>query len=325
MANAKSLYNGSFARGLEDPARTATFASTILINGLPPDFYKTYLQKVNAVTADDILRVAKKLINYDNTRIVIAGNSTQFIEALKKSGYPVKLFDKYANPVVEGAKDATVPAVKATDIIKAYIDAAGGAPELSKITSVDATVSMSVQGMKLNANIKKLAPNKEAMTVSMGTNVVMKSVFDGEKGYQQQGPNKKDLTPEEVAQKKVFTSLTEQLDYLKNPAFKLEVKGLQKVNSADAYQVEVTDPTGKKSTEYYDVKSKLLVKNENTTTTGGNSVVQTVELSDYRKVGNVMFPYKQSVTVSAAGQEQSFVLDVTDMKVNTGVTADDFK
>lgn len=325
LSNAKSLYNGSFARGLEDPARTATFASTILINGLPPDFYKTYLQKVNAVTADDILRVAKKLINYDNTRIVIAGNSNQFIEALKKIGYPVKMYDKYANPVVEGSKDAAVPAVKATDIIKAYIEAAGGVAELNKINSVDATISMSVQGMKLNANIKKLAPNKEAMIVSMGTNVVMKSVFDGEKGYQQQGPNKKELTPEEITQKKVFTSLTEQLDYLKNPAFKLEVKGLQKVNGADAYQVEVTDPTGKKSTEYYDVKSKLLVKNENTVTTGGNTVVQTVELSDYRKIGNVIFPYKQAMTVSAAGQEQSYVLDITDIKVNTGVTADDFK
>src|SRR6185312_4393909 len=71
LRSAKALYNGSFALGLEDPARTATFASTILINNLPRDFYKTYLQKVNAVTADDILRVARKYMDYDNTRIVI--------------------------------------------------------------------------------------------------------------------------------------------------------------------------------------------------------------------------------------------------------------
>jgi predicted Zn-dependent peptidase len=59
LANAKTLYAGSFARGLEDPSRTATFASNILINKLPADFYRTYLQKINAVTADDVLRVAK--------------------------------------------------------------------------------------------------------------------------------------------------------------------------------------------------------------------------------------------------------------------------
>ena len=104
LANAKALYNGSFARGLEDPARTASFASNILINNLPADFYKTYLQKVNAVTADDIMRVAQKYIDADNLRIVIVGNSAQILDGLKKSGYAVDLYDKYANPVTEGAQ-----------------------------------------------------------------------------------------------------------------------------------------------------------------------------------------------------------------------------
>jgi zinc protease len=324
LRNAKSLYNGSFALGLEDLARTATFASTILINKLPPDFYKTYLQKVNAVTADDILRVAQKYINYDNTRIVIVGNASKMIDGVKKLGYPVKLFDKFANPVVEG-QAAAVPAVKAADVIKNYIDATGGTAELSKVTSIDVTLTMAMQGMTLNVSEKKLAPNKESMSITMGGNVVMKSAFDGDKGYQMQMGNKKDMTAEEIAQKKVFTSLTEQLDYLNNPAFKLAVKGIQKVNGADAYQIDVTDPTGKTSTEYYDVNSKLLVKNESTTTTDGNTAMQTLELSDYRKVGNIMFPYKQAISVSAGGQDQNFVMTVTDVKLNTGVTADDFK
>jgi zinc protease len=186
-------------------------------------------------------------------------------------------------------------------------------------------MTMTMQGMSLNVDSKKLAPNKQLMTMSMNGNVMVKSVFDGDKGYQQQMGNKKDLTAEEVAQKKVFTSITEQLDYLSNPAFKLLVKGIQKVNGADAYQLVVTDPTGKSSTEYYDVKSKLLVKNENTTVSGNTSVTQTVELSDYRKAGNMLFPYKQALTISAGGQDQNIVMTVTDIKINTGVTADDFK
>jgi len=104
LKTAKALYAGSFALGLEDPSLTATFASNILINDLPADFYKTYLQKVNAVTADDILRVAQKYFNYDNTRVVVVGAAGQMLDGLKKSGYPVKMFDKYANPVTEGAK-----------------------------------------------------------------------------------------------------------------------------------------------------------------------------------------------------------------------------
>jgi zinc protease len=325
LNTAKALYNGSFALGLEDPARTATFASNILINNLPADFYKTYLQKVNAVTADDILRVAKKYFNYDNTRVVVVGAAAQMLEGLKKSGYPVKLYDKYATPVTEDAKTAAVPDVKAADIIKGYIDAVGGATELKKVTSTVTTMDMSMQGMKLNVVQKKMAPNKETMTVTMGGNAVMKEVFDGDKGYQQQMGTKKDMTADEITQKKVFTSLTEQLDYLSNPAFKLAVKGIQKVNGADAYQVSVTGPTGKTSTEYYDVKSKLLVKNESTTVTNNVSVNATLEFGDYRKVGNVMLPYKQTITQSAGGQDQTFEMTVTDVKINTGVTADDFK
>jgi len=321
---AKALYNGSFALGLEDPARTATFASNILIEKLPADFYKTYLQKVNAVSAADVQRVAQKYMNYENTRIVVVGNASKILEGLKKSGYPVKLYDTYGNPVVEGAA-AAVPAAKAADIITNYINAVGGADALKKVTSVSETMTMAVQGMSLNVVEKKMAPNKDVMTVSMGANVVMKSLFDGEKGYEQQGPSKKDMAADDIAQKKVFTSLTEQLDYLTNPAFKLVVKGVQKVAGSDAYQIDVTDPTGKTSTEYYDLTSKLLVKSENTSGSGDNSQVQTMELSDYRKVGNVSFPYKQALTISAGGQSQNIVMTVSDVKINEGVTADDFK
>ena len=77
--------------------------------------------------------------------------------------------------------------------------------------------------------------------------------------------------------------------------------------------------------EYYDVKSKLLVKNENTTVSNNIPVMQTSEFSDYRKVGNILFPYKIALNISANGQEQNLVMNVTDVKVNAGVSADDFK
>lgn len=99
LQNAKNLYNGSFALGLENPARGAGFASSILINKLPKDFYRTYLQKLNAVTADDILRVSKKYFAYDNTRVVVVGKTDQFLPGLKKSGFSVKQFDNYAAPL----------------------------------------------------------------------------------------------------------------------------------------------------------------------------------------------------------------------------------
>lgn len=223
------------------------------------------------------------------------------------------------------AQQVALPDVKPADVIKNYIDAIGGANEVKKVTSYNATMTLAMQGMTLDVSQKKMVPNKEAMTISMGGNVMVKSVFDGQKGYQQQGSTKKDYADDEISEKKVFTSITGQVDYLTNPGFKLLVKGIQKVNGADAYQLAVTDPTGKTTTEYYDVKSKLLVKNETTTTVNNASVTQSLEFSDYRKVGNIMFPYKQVLIVTQGGQEQNLVMTVTDVKINTGVSADDFK
>jgi predicted Zn-dependent peptidase len=102
LQDAKNLYNGSFALGLENPARGAGFASSILINNLPKDFYRTYLQKLNAVTADDILRVSKKYFLHDNARVVIVGKTDQFLPGLKKSGFDIKQFDNYATPLAAG-------------------------------------------------------------------------------------------------------------------------------------------------------------------------------------------------------------------------------
>lgn len=99
VQNAKNLYNGSFALGLEDPARGAEFASSILINDLPKDFYRTYLQKLNAVTSDDILRVSRKYFNHDNARIVIVGKTEQFLPGLKKVGFEIRQYDRYVTPI----------------------------------------------------------------------------------------------------------------------------------------------------------------------------------------------------------------------------------
>lgn len=99
LQNAKNFINGSFALNLENPGTTAGFAGNILINDLPKDFYRTYLQKVNAVTLDDVQRVAKKYFNSDNTRVVIVGKTEVFEPGLKKAGFTVKSFDSFANLV----------------------------------------------------------------------------------------------------------------------------------------------------------------------------------------------------------------------------------
>ena len=75
LTMAKAKFNGSFALGMENPAISASYATNILINNLPKDYYRTYLQKINAVTIDDVKRVSKYYFSESNSRIVIVGLS----------------------------------------------------------------------------------------------------------------------------------------------------------------------------------------------------------------------------------------------------------
>ncbi len=180
--------------------------------------------------------------------------------------------------------------------------------------------------MKLQVERKQMAPNKEYQAVKMGGNVVQKSVFDGSKGYQEQMGQKSEMDAEELAEKKAITGLFEQMDYLANKTYKLVAKGTEKVNSSEAYKIEVTSAAGKTITEYYDVKSKMLVKSESAEEgQGGMSINVSTEYGDYRKIGAVMVPYKITIVQSAGGQENVMSMKVTTVKLNEGVTEADFK
>lgn len=322
LANAKAIYNGSFALGLENPARTATFASNILINNLPKDFYRTYLQKINAVTADDVQRVAQKYFNYSNTRVVVVGKAEVVKPGLAKLGYDVKMFDKNAMPVT--AKATAAVNMTAEQIIQKYITASGGADELKKINSITLKGTMKVQGMELDATTKRLAPNLEVMEISMNGQPAFKQAFNGTTGYQSQMGQKKDMDADEINMKKDMKGIFPQLFY-NDGTFKTEVAGTEKVGDADAYKIKVTGPSGNSYFEFYDATTGLLVKEEITVKMQGADVTSSTEYSNYKKVDNIMLPFTTTQSVQSAQGSQEFVIEAKEFKINDAMTADDFK
>ncbi|NII85810.1 insulinase family protein [Pedobacter sp. SG908] len=322
LQNAKNLFNGSFALGLENPARTAGFASNILINNLPKDFYRTYLQKINAVTTDDILRVTKKYFNHDNTRIVIVGKTDAFAAGLAKAGFKTQVYDNYANPV-KATETATVQTAAPAEIIKNYIKAIGGEEAIKKITSLQQNGEMEMQGQKLAVTIKNMAPNLSSMEISMGGQTAMKQVYNGKTGYTLQMGQKAELTGDDLAEKKDDKGYGAQV-YYATDGTKIEAAGTAKVGTADAFKLNITSPSGKKKTEYYDTKSGLLLKDESTTTKGGTEISQSTEYSNYKKVGDVLFPFTLTQSVATPQGSQEFSVVIIDIKVNPPLKAEDF-
>jgi predicted Zn-dependent peptidase len=60
--------------------------------GFPPEYWDTYPEKIAAVTADDVQRVARKYIPLDNIQIIAVGDATKIRDGMAKFG-PIEEWD----------------------------------------------------------------------------------------------------------------------------------------------------------------------------------------------------------------------------------------
>jgi zinc protease len=327
LAIVKAKYNGSFALGMENPSTAATYASNILINNLPKDYYSTFLQKINAVTIDDVKKVAQKYFNESNSRIVIVGNGKKILPELVRLGFPIKKYDKFAEPVKDEVKAADIKqtqtntdAVSAFSVIESYIKAVGGKAEIEKITSINATFGLEMMGRTFDGTEKRMVPNKNATEVKMGAMTLAKEIFDGVGGYETMQGRRKDMGLEEIKEAKDDKHIIPQL-YYNGSDYKTEYMGVGSVDGEATYRLKVIMPSGRTSLQEYSIKSGLLLKEETTAKQEGTDVALITEYKDYRKVGNIMLPFE--VIRNMGGQEVPF--KYTAIKLNEGVTDADFK
>ena len=243
-------------------------------------------------------------------------------------GYPIKKYDRYAEPVTEKADDVkvnespkTTNNISVYEIVESYLKAIGGKDELSKVNSIYGDISLDMMGRTFTGVDKRMNPDKQFTELKMGTITVMKMVFDGGKGTQQQGPQKKDFTEQEIKEAQDDKGVIPQLYYVSNAGYKTDYLGTGKVNDEDTYRMKVLMPSGRLSVQEYSIKSGLLLKEDITSKKDGQDEVSSVEYKDYRKVGNILLPFE--ITRNEGGQE--FTIKYTNIKLNEGVTDADFK
>ncbi len=98
LENAKRALVANFALSTESPAAALRNAVTIKEYGFPADYWDTYPEKIAAVTAGDVQRVAQKYIPVDNIQIVAVGDASKIRDVLAKFG-PVEDWDADGHPV----------------------------------------------------------------------------------------------------------------------------------------------------------------------------------------------------------------------------------
>jgi predicted Zn-dependent peptidase len=320
LESAKKYLIGSFARSLESPQTIAEFALNIQLENLPEDYYKTYLQKVNSVTVEDIQATAKKYLKPDNAYVIVVGKAEEVAESLKKFSLSGKVnyYDMYGKEYDPSVKNLP-EGVTTESVIEKYIEVVGGREKLSTIVDQTIVYKGKAQGMDITLTAIQKVPNKLYQELDASVFKQL-TVYDGEKGAVIVNGQSNPLAGDQLETLKNQSMLFPFLDYSKH-GITAELKGLEKVDGKEAFKVELTMTNGDKSTNYYDKETGLLIQQQSTLKTPQGAFTQTISLSDYKDFDGVKVAQKLVQSVGPMVNE----LTLTSAQFNTDVADSKFE
>lgn len=97
LSDAKAYLTGVFPIRAETQEGLTSLILSQQLYGLPADYLQTYRDHVNAVTAEDVLRVAKAHVRPDEAAIVVVGDASEILAQIKEFSEKIEVFDTERN------------------------------------------------------------------------------------------------------------------------------------------------------------------------------------------------------------------------------------
>lgn len=309
---AKNSAKGSFARSLEGRGTVASFALNTELNDLPEDYYATYLKRVDAVTKEDLLEVAKRYIRPDKANIVIVGKAEEVAPKIAEFG-EITYYDAYGNVVDVEAAKAAVANVDPYTIINNYIEAVGGAEKVKAIDDITTTSRATIQGQQIAIVVKKKGNTMLKQSIGMAGMTLQELILneDGARMIVQGQTQAVPAGPQLEAVKAdavIFPEL-----YYKEMGYELTVKGVSQVSGKDAYEVVVKPGDAPSFIQFFSVDSGLLIKEQ--------SGQEGSEITEYTEVNGVKVPSKMMLSLPGMGSIEAIV----EIQINTGIEDSEFR
>ena len=313
LQTAKNYMTGTFALMLAEPRTVANFAFEIARYNLPEDYYVNYLKNLEAVTAEDIQRVAGRYIMPENSNLLVVGKADDVAGDIEKFAMEgeINFYNQNANPVLKGEAVEIPEGFTAENVLDLYFEAIGGKSKLEKIKDMKQVHTASMMGMDVKMEVYLMHPHYYLQkTFVAGTETIQ--LYDGQK-ITVSSP----MGEQEFTEGPVFEMAKNQSQFM--PELRYDELGIQtkllsieNVDGQNAYRIELTYANGSKAYEYFDLESGLRVK---TISDAG-----TIYYSDYKEFDGLMFPTK--IKQEAGPQViESFVQSV---EINSGLSKDVF-
>ncbi len=314
LQTVKNYLTGTFALKLSNPRTIANFAFEIAHYGLPEDYFVNYLKNLEAISTEDIKRVAEKYIMPENCNVMVVGKAESIADGLEKFAMDDKIhyYDKEANPIVETAAKEIPEGLTAEIVLDKYFEAIGGKKKIKKMTDFKQVSKASMMGQEITIITYQMEPNYLLSVTSMGDNVVQQQLFDGEKVVISSPMGKQEFTEGDVFEMaKLQATFNADIKY-KELGIEKTLVAIETVNGKDAYKIEVSQGAENKGYEYYDADSGLQVM--------AVSESGTATYKDYKEFDGILFP----VEIEQEAGPQTINLKVESVEVNKGLSKEDF-
>jgi zinc protease len=171
LADAKNFLTGVFPLRAETQEGLTNLLVNQYLYGLPDDYLQTYRDNIAAVSADDVQRVAQKLIRPDQMAIVIVGDAEEVLPRARDYAGSVEIFDTEGHPQ-DVSKYTAAASYQPADVAGKWsltIDLQGQSLPVSlTLTQTDSSVSGELETMLGTGNIANgtVAGNKMSATAS---------------------------------------------------------------------------------------------------------------------------------------------------------------
>lgn len=300
--------SGAFARRLENAATVAQFAYNISKYNLPENYYETYLERLNAITAEDVQAAAKKYLKANNCYISVVGNK-DILDKLKPFSKNGEVMQFNTDGTVSKGIIPPAAGVTAATVVEAYYAANGGKDKFKKVKSLKQEGKMSVMGTSINMETLTLDNKMLRVEMSMGPIKVSTQIFDGTNLVVKSMGKEAPVEASDILKAKMEADFFVR-DHMADFGHSLNLAGSIMRNEKEVYILETLDEKKKVvKTEYFDKASGQLVSILESKETEQGPMTSETNIKEFMTVDGLTFP--KTIQLNAGGQ----VLDIAMEKI----------
>ena len=314
---AKESFLNSFVFNFDTKGEVLRRQMTYAYYGYPDDFIQQIKEGVEAVTAEDVQRVAQQYLHPDEARILVLGNSADFDQPVEALGEPEVIDIEI--PLTQPGASAEMPAgdpEAGAALLSRVMDALGGADAFAAVESMryaaDSEVQANGQAMALKSEVTVRLPDQihASQQAPMGTFTL---IVNSEQGVIEAGGQTQPAPPPLVAQ--IRTQLYQDLPYLLGRADELTVAAQEGKDGLDILQI--TAP-GVDTPIFLHVDPETGRPVKQMMTVVGMQGPQEMVLfyDDYRETGGLLLPF---ATRTVANGEESGMSAYSAIEINPSI------